>query len=69
MKQVVSAIAVAAIISLAVCGASKAAPIAPIPGAATINSDNIIRAYYYHHHYYPYHHRYYGHRYYHHRYY
>ena len=68
MKRLACAIVAAMVVSIAAYGTSKATPIAPIPGAATTNSDNVIRAYYYHHHYYR-HHGYYGHRYYHRRYY
>ena len=67
MKRLACAIVAAMVVFIAAYGTSKATPIAPIPGAATNNSDNVIRAYYYHHRYYR-HHRYYGHRY-HHRYY
>jgi len=62
MKRLACVIVAATAISFAAYGASKATPIAPIPGAATTNGDNVIRAYYYHHHYYR-HRRYYGHRY------
>jgi len=67
MKRLACAIVAAMVVSIAAYGTSKATPIAPMPGAATTNSDNVIRAYYYHH---RHHYGYYGHRYgYHHRYY
>jgi hypothetical protein len=69
MKRLACVIVAATVVSLTAYGTSKATPIAPIPGAATTNGDNIIRAYYYHRHYYRHrHYGYYGHRY-HHRYY
>ena len=67
MKRLACAIVAAMVVFIAAYGTSKATPIAPMPGAATTNSDNVIRAYYYHH---RHHYGYYGHRYgYHHRYY
>jgi hypothetical protein len=52
MKRLAWAIVVALVVSMGAYQTSKAAPIAPIPEAANINSDNVIRAYYYHRHYY-----------------
>jgi len=71
MKRVVFAIVVAGLASVAVCGASKAAPIAPLPAGVTATDNNVIRAYYWHGRYYPYywHHHYYGHRHWYHGYY
>jgi len=63
MKRVVVAIVVAGLSSVAACGTSIAAPIAPLPAEAT-NTSNVIPAYYWHRHYYPY---YWNHHYYHHR--
>ena len=64
MKRVVFGVAVAAFASVAICGISIAAPIAPLPAAVT--TGNVIQAYYYHGHYYRYrwHGHYYVHRYY-----
>ena len=59
MKQVAVAI-VTGVAFVAVCGAAKAAPIAPLPSAVT-STNKVIPAYYYHHRYYPY--RYHGHYY------
>ena len=68
MKRVAFAIGAAALASIAISGASKAAPIAPLPYAVTATGGNVVQAYYYHRHYYPYHwhHRYYHHRHWHH---
>ncbi len=51
--------------AVALSGVSKAAVIAPVPGAATTETGNVIPAYYYHGRYYRY--RYHGHYYRHHR--
>jgi hypothetical protein len=78
MKRLAWAIVVAMVVSMGAYQTSKAAPIAPIPEAANISSDNVIRAYYWHrhyyrhrwhHHYYRYHwrHHYYRHRHWRHR--
>ncbi len=64
MKRVAFA-AIAGIALVAAYGTSKAAPIAPLPGAITANTENVVQAHYYRHHYYPYYH---AHHYYHHRY-
>src|SRR6266566_4461931 len=66
MKRLAWAIVVAMVVSMGGYQTSKAAPIAPIPEATNINSDNVIRAYYWHHHYYR--HHYYRHRWHHHYY-
>ena len=65
MKRMVLAIAVVGLASVAVCSASKAAPIAPLPSAVISDTNNVVPAYYYHHRYYPYryHGQYYGHYY------
>jgi uncharacterized lipoprotein YbaY len=64
MKRMLLAISAAAIASVFACATSSATPIAPIP-AATVITDNVVQAHYYHHHFYPYryhgHHRYYAH--------
>jgi hypothetical protein len=58
MRRVIYAIPCAAIISMAACATSNAAPIAPIPTARVPNAVNLIQAgYYYHGRYYPYHRR------------
>ncbi len=65
MKQAAFAIAVAGLASVAICGTSKAAPIAPFPPAvAATSTSNVIPAYYWHGRYYPYywHRHYYAHR-------
>ena len=59
MKRLPIAIAVTAVVSVAVCATSQAAPIAPISTAFTTNVDNI--AYMYNGHAYPY--RWHGHHY------
>jgi hypothetical protein len=60
MRRVIYAISSAAIISMAACATSNAAPIAPIPTAAVANAGNLIQVgYYYHGRYYPYHRHYY----------
>jgi len=61
MKRVALAIAVVGLASVAVCSASKAAPIKPLPSAVISDTNNVVPAYYYHHRYYPY--RYHGHYY------
>ena len=61
MKRVALAIAVVGLASVAVCSASKAAPIAPLPSTVISDTNNVVPAYYYHHRYYPY--RYHGHYY------
>jgi hypothetical protein len=55
------AIAVVGLAFVAVCSASKAAPVAPLPSAVISGTNNVVPAYYYHHRYYPY--RYHGHYY------
>jgi hypothetical protein len=54
-RAAVWAISLAALAPIAFAGASRAAPIAPLPNAVTENTENVIQAYYHHHHYY--HHR------------
>jgi hypothetical protein len=55
MRRVIYAISSAAIISMAACATSNAAPIAPIPTATVANAGNLIQVgYYYHGRYYPY---------------
>ena len=61
MKQMVSALTVAIVAFIALCGTSNAAPIAPLPATVAANTNNVIQAYYYHRHYYPY--RWHGHYY------
>ena len=51
MKPLPIAIAVTAVVSVAVCATSQAAPIAPISAAVTTNADNV--AYMYNGHAYP----------------
>jgi hypothetical protein len=54
MRRVIYAISSAAIISMAACATSNAAPIAPIPTATVANAGNLIQVgYYYHGRYYP----------------
>ncbi len=64
MKRLIFAIALTGVTSVVVCEASMAAPIAPLPAAAIAGTDDVVQAYYWHHHYYPYHwhHHYYHHR-------
>src|ERR1041385_3533953 len=64
MTRTVFAMAVAAILTMAVSGASQAAPIAPLSGAVTADQNNVTPVYWYHHRWY--HHRWYHHRWYHH---
>lgn len=70
MKRAIVVTAMVAATCVAVLGASKAAPIAPLPAT---NTNNVVQAWYWHRHYYPYHwhHHYWHHRYwrYHHWYY
>jgi hypothetical protein len=55
MRRVIYSISSAAIICMAACATSNAAPIAPIPTATVLNAGNLIQVgYYYHGRYYPY---------------
>jgi hypothetical protein len=66
MRRVVFAVALAGITSVAACGTSGAAPIAPLPEVLLADSNEVIQAHYYHHysgrHYW--HRHYWGHHYY-----
>jgi len=60
MTRTVLAMVVAAMLTLAVSGASQAAPIAPLSGAVTADQSNVTPpVYWYRHHWY--HHRWYRH--------
>lgn len=49
MTRIVFAMVVAAMLTLAVSGASHAAPIAPLGSAVTADQSNVTPAYWYHH--------------------
>jgi hypothetical protein len=55
MTRTVFAMAVAATLTLAVSGASQAAPIAPLGGAVTADQSNVTPVYWHHHHWYHHH--------------
>ncbi len=58
MIRTAFAMAVAALVFVAVSGTSQAAPIAPLPGAASTDAGGVTPVYYYYHPYYhPYYHR------------
>jgi len=59
MTQTVFAMAAAALLMSAISGTAQAAPIAPLPGAATTDQSNVTPVYWYRHHWY--HHRWYRH--------
>ncbi len=60
MTRTVFAMVVAAMLTLGVCGASQAAPIAPLSSAVTADQSNVTPVYWYHHRWY--HHHWYRHR-------
>ena len=57
MRGTVFAVAVAALALAAVSGISQAAPIAPLPAAASTDAGSVTPVYYYHRYYHPYYHR------------
>ncbi len=57
MIRTVFAMAVAALLLAAVSGTSQAAPIAPLPPAASTDAGSVTPVYYYHRYYHPYYHR------------
>jgi hypothetical protein len=66
MRRVVFAVALAGITSVAACGTSGAAPIAPLPEVLLADTNGVVQAHYYYHHYSGRH--YWGHHYWHHHY-
>jgi hypothetical protein len=50
MIRTVFAMAVAALVLAAVSGTSQAAPIAPLPGARSIDAGNVTSVYYHYYH-------------------